>query len=201
MAKYDKILWRYISDAVLHWPSILFVVIFSACTSIESTYGFLTFSENKLIDLVFPISGTIVALALPAAQLSSDLVTQVEESSLKFLKNPVDQDKKSEFVSETVNEYRENLSPAWRAVVYALLSFLLSVVGSLGPFPGTLVSRLVATAALSCLIMSAIWFYPTVRFAFGLEFLKTLERIAEALNRPKIEGEEEETAAPPSPVA
>jgi hypothetical protein len=206
MTHFNRLFWEAIWDAVFHRLTILIMVVFCVSTSIESPIGFLSFSEVNLIGIVAPIAGTIVALALPAAQLSMDLITQAGESGVKFLIQPIDQNRRRQYINQMVEKYRTNLLPAWRAVVYALLSFLLSIVGSLGPFKGSLGSRIVATSSLSLLVASAIWFYPTVRFAFRLEFLKVLVSIADTLdpdaeNTPENLGDGPATGAgaPPNP--
>ena len=79
-------------------------------------------------------------------------------------------------------EYKDHLAPAWRAVVFALLSFIVSVVGSLEISQPT-VANTVATAALGLLIVSAVWFYPTVRFAFKLEAIDTMLKISDAIKK------------------
>lgn len=178
----DRAFWKAMADAVLHIKSLVFVAVFSVSVALKSSYGFLVYDPKDLVILVLPIAGTIVALALPAAQLSMELVTQAEKEASKFLLDESDLEKKAEYVKEVLKELRASLSPAWRAVVYALLSLLFSVLGSLGFFFGTMIFDLVVLIALGFLIVSAIWFYPTVKYAFNLEAIDTMLDIAASLN-------------------
>jgi hypothetical protein len=176
-------------DAVFHRPSLLAVTVFSISTSTRSSLGFLTFDANQLVVMVFPIAGTIIALALPAAQLSMDMINHAESVIAKIFADSADPVKKAAYIRDAALQYQTHLEPAWRAVVYALLSFLLSVVGSLGAFSQIDTSVLkpadvIATASLGFLVVASIWFYPTVRFAFNLELVKTMIKIAGALESP-----------------
>lgn len=191
----DRAFWRAMADAIFHVQSLSFVAMFSISVALKSSYGFLVYNPKDLVGLVLPIAGTIVALALPAAQLSMEIITQTESEAVKFMLGPSDQEKRTEFVTEMLRQCRASLRPAWRAVVYALLSLIFSILGSLGFFLGTIIFDLVVLMALGFLIVSAIWFYPTVKYAFKLEAIDTMLAIAGALNR-KAENE-----LPPNPAA
>lgn len=196
---FTRAFWLEVSKAILHWPSVLFVVCLSALASTKSSYGFLDFKAKELIALIFPISGTIVALALPAAQLSMELVARAVKDGIKLLTEAADVDDHIEYVRSEALKYRENLEPAWRAVVYALVSFLVSVIGSLGLFPGTELADITATLSLGLLVVSAIWFYPTVKFAFNLEGIDLIIGISDSLRhsaRPEVKAAAPNQAAP-----
>lgn len=177
--KGDSVFWKSILDALFKTPYLLLVFAFSLCIGLESSWGVFQFNSKELIGLILPISGTIVAFALPMAQLSMDMMTRVEEESLRILARNYEGD--PEYVLGKIPEYKAKFTLAWRALLYALLSFLLSIMASLGPFSGSVFLDLLVTASLGSLIVSALLFYPVVRFAFRLEAVDVIIKTANGL--------------------
>src|SRR5437588_736161 len=136
-SEWDALRYAFGQEArkdALDWPTLVVVGVAAVCASVESPWGILDFTAKKLIELVFPLAGVIIALALPAAQLSLEMIKQAQQLSARILSGPGLSEKRAQLVESMAQTARARLRPAWRAVVYALVSFLLAVMGALGLF-------------------------------------------------------------------
>jgi hypothetical protein len=78
---------------------------------------------------IFQVSGTMVALVLPAAELANSFITKFsDELLLKIMGQNVPAGKKADVLMEISEELRNNLTPGWRASIYALLRFYSPVL-------------------------------------------------------------------------
>jgi hypothetical protein len=176
-------------EAFFHWPTLLVITAFSLLVSIHSPQGFIIIDSPTLAITILSISGTMVALVLPAAELAHGFVDSLENQLAKILRDPVDPQKKIDAVDKITANLKANLYPAWRASIYALTSFLLSIVGFLLPkwtIPlwGQLmlaVDELAVIVSLAFLASAALWFFPSARYAFRFQVLDKINKAVRAI--------------------
>lgn len=141
-------------------------------------------NAKELAPSVFQVAGTMVALALPAAQLAGWMVTELERELTKLVEAAREDRAQRQRAVETVRtltmRLKSSMAPAWRSAAYALVSLLLASLASVMRPMGSAVSvgmvqlridQGVVAAALAALIVAAVWLYPTARYAFRLEYL------------------------------
>ena len=171
--------------------------------------GWFQVDGPTLSGAVFQVAGTIVALVLPAAEMGRSFYTKLEE----LLTQKVLPDLKSSSAAkarETFNamleEGRRGLDFAWRASVYALVSFLLASAGMVSrafSMQADVAFALppddaLAGLSLGFLIVSALGFFPAAWYAFSLESLERLKDVLSALSVPDTPKTEEKPAATPA---
>ncbi|QPF72932.1 hypothetical protein G8A07_08315 [Roseateles sp. DAIF2] len=190
-----------LGEALLgHWPSSTLILLLTllACLPI----GVPPAGLSGLTSAVFQVAGTMVALALPAAQLAHTMVGDVEKQLLHLLDEEAARlatpARRIEVSRRMTSELQRHMYPAWRSAAYALLSLLLSGLALLlAPTGwhwqpcGPVISfdALLPGAALACLLCAALWLYPTVHYLFRLRSLDELQRTLDELLA-------DETAAP-----
>ena len=179
--------------ALIHVKTLFIIIVFTLLVSIHSNNGFIKIADIQALAItILSISGTMVALILPAAELAYSFVSGVANTA--FLTRIIDDqntDPQTKYIKVTkmTGELRDNLLPAWRASIYALTSFILAVVGILLPnwmvaLPGGLtlaVEELVVIGSLAFLVGAAIWFLPSARYAFRLHMLDRVDRAMKAI--------------------
>jgi len=169
-----------------YW-SLLPVLVITLLLGLKSPGGVFTVNAAALAALVFQVAGTMVALALPAAQLANGFFGQLEALLLETIRRDPGS---LQALAKLASTFMIKLSYSWRATVYALVSFVLSALAMLLPSHTVEVLRwklsideFTAAASLSFLLVGAALFYPTARFAFSLGQFDALKRAAEAMYR------------------
>jgi hypothetical protein len=150
--------------------------------AVESPVGVIQFNVANVATSVFQVAGTMVALALPAAELASNAITNAENLLIASLRH-TDRQKQLAETELVTDEMKQNLQPAWRASVFALCSFVLSAFAMIAPDvkwrAGGLalsVDSGIVAASLMFLVVAALSFFPTVRYVFHLEGLDNISR-------------------------
>lgn len=169
-------------------PSLIIVLVIPILLSFHSELGILETNAQNIAAVVFQVSGTMVALALPAAQLSYGLVSDLEKEMTFVLNLQENEKKKREVISNLTVNLKNELKPAWRAILYVFLGFVLSAIAIILPADKTTwfnfsFDIFCAFASLLFVIVGSYWFYPTAKYAFQLkilnlildEFLKNLD--------------------------
>ena len=185
--------------SLLHWKSLIGIFLITGFLAISSPIGLLDIKEQELASVVFQVSGTMVALALPAAQFSYALISEFERKLGKiFLSTMNDDTRRKELIDEIRFDLKKHLFPAWRATVYVLVAFILSAAAMILPSTHIPIGAtalyfsidgLFASAALGTVLIGSSWFYPTARYAFSLGLL---DKISAEL--PKSNANETDTA-------
>lgn len=142
--------------------------------------------DSKIVEIgmsIFQVSGTMVALVLPASELANAFITKFSDKLVVLIVGEGVPDEKAIIVIHRLTkQLRDNLQPAWRASVYALSSFLLSGVVMF-------VERINVTVrgvsfswglfllglSLGFVMVGAFWFFPTARYIFRLKLLDDIE--------------------------
>ncbi len=175
-------------SVVNHAPSLLSIIVVALALGIHSPLGFITFNVQEAASSIFQVSGTMVALALPAAQLASYFVTQMEEV-IRTIVRDLRQDRSVEELTsirqqleDTIDEHKKVLYTALRATVYVLIAFIISGIAiilpplhiSIGESYAVLMHYFLIGAAMTSLLVGSLWFYPSVIFAFRLRAVNTI---------------------------
>jgi hypothetical protein len=164
----------------------------------QSPLGFLELDPGAGA-LVFQVAGTIVALALPAAELSNSLFRETEGYIVRAaLKPSLATDRLVQVADQSIHKLRDQLLPAWRGSVFALCAFVLSTLSLLLPQARVRLSGEVywlpkdflVGAALGFLLVGAFWFFPTAYSVFRLKAADTtLERVRRMVAAQKLKAE------------
>lgn len=186
----EQSLWAAIGEALNHTPSIASVLLSTLLLSVSSPWGLLEIKAHELASLVFPVAGTIVALALTAAGLASTFIGKLsDQMSDVYTSNAFTKEARALAIINRARELKKGIFPAWRGSVFVLCSFILSGVALIVPAGVTTIGKRVTLAwdsifsvsALACLIVGSLWFLPTVRFSFRGALLERVLRSAEGL--------------------
>jgi hypothetical protein len=178
-------------------PTTLAVLVAGTVSAISSPWGFLQYTSKDILTVMVPISGTVLALALPAAQLAQSVVENFLSSAGELSKNPIAD--VVQFLKGLAEQRRRDLSSMYCVIVYSLCSFLLGTAGffvmlSNFALPGVInLSDWLACASVGFLIASVLWFLPVMRSSFDTRKVDKLIRMLESLANA--------AAARPSPQA
>jgi hypothetical protein len=171
---------------VRYWPTAVVACTTPFVVSAKSQYGVLTYKSSDVIALVLPIAGTIVALALPAAQLAQAALVDflATANNLVAAKQPIPE--VYEYLSKRATKQRRDLQATRCVVIYGLASFLVAIVGCLGflndvRFGDRLGCRdFIACFSVILLVVAVLWFVPVVVSAFSfLEGDELMRRLAD----------------------
>lgn len=131
----------------------------------------------------------MVALTLPAAQLSNSFISNFEAGARRIWnEKDLDLEKQNKAIIKLTQELQDQLFPAWRATIYVFVGFVLSVFTMILP-PDTLTvdyfsfDDFCAVASLLFVIIGSYWFYPTAKYAFGLKILDKYRVLIDQLNQ------------------
>ncbi len=172
-------------EAFKHWKSLSLIGLITSILAFQVPWGVININAPSIASSIFQVAGTMVALVLPAAEISNHFISKLANDLLAtIIAERVDDDLTRETVQRFTKELRVNMYPAWRASVYALCSFILSSMAMISPpktFPifspclALSVDYLLVGASLGFLVMAGIWFFPTARYAFRLGLLNFIE--------------------------
>ena len=193
---------------VKHWPTVLVGVVAPVVMATNSAYGVFTYSSKEVTALTLPIAGTLVALALPAAQLAqgalNDFLSTAEE--LIVADEPIPD--VHNYLAKNLAQVRVVLQGTRCVVIYGIISFFLGMLGALGflndmeVITALLARNLIACASVVFLIIAVLWFIPVVISAFdfsrGDKLLKLLEKMP--VKAPQLGTEHIEGASVPKPL-
>lgn len=177
---------RDIRRTFLHFWSLVFVVIIATLLAVIVPALSIGTNIPDIASSIFQVSGTMVALVLPASELANNFITKFSDELLvKITAEEVSAEIKQGEITRLSNELRRNLGPAWRASIYALSSFLLSCFAmfvpsintALGPVPFSF-GHFLLGVSLGFVMVGAFWFYPTARYIFRLKLLSDVEGFA-----------------------
>ena len=115
-------------------PTCIAVLVISTLSAWRSSHGFFRYNPTDLLTILVPVAGTVVALALPAAQLAQSIVENFLSGVGELSKRPVRETVK--FFSSLAVQRRRDMSSMFCVVVYSLCAFLLGVADLLGVFSG-----------------------------------------------------------------
>lgn len=166
-------------------PTTLAVLVTGTLSAISSPWGFLQYTSKDILTVMLPISGTVLALALPAAQLAQSVVENFISSAAALSKKPIADLVK--FLKVLAEQRRRGLSSMYCVIVYALCSFLLGsvdffVTRSDFALPGLInLSDWLACVSVGFLIASVLWFLPVMRSSFDTKKIDELIRMLEPL--------------------
>ena len=181
---------RDISKTFRHIWSLLAVLMIASLLGLLGPFLSTPTGIGDIAMSVFQVSGTMVALVLPASELANNFITKFSDDLLLKItsQTQVSDETKSDLITKLSEELRANLTPAWRASIYALSSFLLSCV-AMFVTAWNVTFRSVSFSwgyfllglSLGFLMVGAFWFFPTARYIFRLQLLNDLKRFAESL--------------------
>jgi hypothetical protein len=170
-------------------PTCAAVLVAATLASIPSPWGFMQYQSKELLTVMVPIAGTVLALALPAAQLAQSVVENFLSRVAELSKKPVE-DLVAVF-SRLAVQRRKDLASMYCVIVYSLCSFLFGAAGLLGMGSDLRVEGIIsardwiACASIGFLTASVLWFLPVVRSSFNTHLIdKILEMLQEATEAP-----------------
>ena len=185
-------------------PTGIIVIAAAFLAAARVKGGFLSYESDKVIAIVVPVAGTIVALALPAAQLAQSVLESFLTNAQELIKSGDPIHGIVKFLTNLANDRRRNLEAMKMVVYFGLASFLIGMVGVLGAFhPEKISDSMAVRDVIACLssaflIASVLWFLPVVESSFN--FGKADELIVLLKKTPDPAGKSKEDAVPPAPA-
>jgi hypothetical protein len=187
----DESLRFAISEAFRHRTSLFAIIFITFALSIETPIGVLKVNAIAMASLIFPVAGTIVALALTAAGLASTFTLKLAADIPDIYENKAfPSQEKAQAIINRAEELQQALLPAWRGTLLVLSSFLLSAVALITPPMSVplgmpeirlIVDNFFSSASLGCVLVGTLSFIPTVRFSFRGKLLANLLNAARRL--------------------
>jgi hypothetical protein len=174
-----------------HWWTIVLVTITTLLLGIARPEGHLTLVDKEFTLAIFQVAGTMVALALPAAQLANSFVVKLEEVAEFVMADDGHDDIKESFITGEIQTLRTNVTPALRASRYSLAAFVCSALAMVAPSRDLIsdggvissIQMLLASLSLSLLVAAACWFFPSIRYAFSLNALDRLHKMVQSVTK------------------
>jgi hypothetical protein len=179
-------------------PTCLVVIVAAVLASVRTPGGMLAYKSSEVLAIVLPVAGTIVALALPAAQLAQSVMESFLSNAQELVKGNRPISGIVTFLSEVAAERRRDLEAMKWVVYFGLISFLAGLCGLLGAFSQAQIGEnlavrdLIACLATGFLVASVLWFLPVVRSSFNfakadnlIELLRRAQAAAEPERAPK----------------
>lgn len=180
--------WEWIGKYSLRWGPVAVVAITVLFTALKM--------EANIYDIassIFQVSGTIVALILPAAELANnfirvfadDMVVRIAEAE------SVSPQDRVAITTSIASELKQHLVPAWRGSLCALYAFLISCILMFAPLGSvTICSRAVPIdsillgLALGFIIVGAFLFFPTAWYTYSLRSLENAKQVVAGFVKP-----------------
>ena len=181
--------WEWIGEHSLNWGPVAVVAIAALFTALNR--------EANIYDIassIFQVSGTIVALILPAAELANnfirvfadDMVVRIAEAE------SVSPQDRIAITTSIASELKQHLVPAWRGSLCALYAFLISCIlmfaplGSLTIFSRAIpIDSLLLGLALGFIIVGAFLFFPTAWYTYSLRSLENAKQVVADFVKPQ----------------
>ncbi len=185
-------------------PTGIIVIAAAFLAAARVKGGFLSYESDKVIAIVVPVAGTIVALALPAAQLAQSVLESFLTNAQELIKSGDPIHGIVKFLTNLANDRRRNLEAMKMVVYFGLASFLIGMVGVLGAFhPEKISDSMAVRDVIACLssaflIASVLWFLPVVKSSFN--FRKANELIDLLKKTPESAGKSKEDTVLPAPA-
>lgn len=155
-------------------PTWVLVLLATSVLAIRVPTGSLAYKSDVVLTIVVPIAGTLVALALPAAQLAQSVMEAFLSSAQELIKGGRPIPAVVDYLSQAGIERKRDLAGIRCVIVFSVASLLAGLFGVLGPVtPGespsaSLVLRdLLASFATTSLVASVLWLMPVVRSSFS----------------------------------
>jgi hypothetical protein len=173
-----------------HFWSLVFVLIVATLLALLAPTANAGTDITGIASSIFQVSGTMVALVLPASELANNFVTKFSDELFVIIESQtgVSPEKKEETITNLSDELRLNLGPAWRASIYALSSFLLSCLAMFVPSMKAMLGSVpfsfghfLLGLSLGFVMAGAFWFFPTARYIFRLKLLDDVKRFAQRI--------------------
>jgi hypothetical protein len=186
--------------APLQWS---FATIGALGVAVRSDLGFLDYSASEFAPLLAQISGVLVAVSWPTAQLAGHSVDKASDLLSRIL-GQYDQAANLSWLGEQLTDLRVLLKPGRRGVWAAILSFAFALLAILMPADDVIrgalrlsLEDLFCGLSLAVLITSILNFLPIVLHAFRLDALDSALKAISALEDARRELAE---ASPPEPT-
>jgi hypothetical protein len=181
---------------LLHLPTVCAVAAVSVVLCTPSLLPLPGLQPGALASAVFQVAGTMVALALPAAEMSNTMIGDAEKKLALLVDSDiatrVDVEARLAASRQLTADLREHLVPAWRSAVYAFASLLCSAAALLAASVSASAdavsvqrdpAAVLAVVSLVCLVAAAAWVYPTVQYVFRLRFIDRLADLSQLVIR------------------
>jgi hypothetical protein len=154
--------------------TFILVVLAAIPIAIRVPEGLFAYKSDGVLAIIVPIAGTLVALALPAAQLAQSVMESFLSSAQELIKGGRAVHAVADFLGKVAVERRRDLEGIRCVIVFSVVSFLLGLFGTFNPgspsepFVGSIVARdLLASLATTSLVASVAWLMPVVWSSFN----------------------------------
>jgi hypothetical protein len=180
--------WEWVGKNSLRWGPVAVVAIAALFTALNR--------EANIYDIassIFQVSGTIVALILPAAELANNFIRVfADDMVIRIVEaESVTPQERIAITTSIANELKQHLVPAWRGSLCALYAFLISCVLMFAPL-GSLTIRsraipidsLLLGLDLGFIIVGAFLFFPTAWYTYSLRSLENAKQVVASFVKP-----------------
>jgi len=155
-------------------PTCILVLLVTLALAIRVPTGLLAYKSDAVLTIVVPIAGTLVALALPAAQLAQSVMEAFLSSAQELIKGSRPIPAVADYLHDAAIERKRELAGVRCVIVFSVASLLAGLFGLLGPVtPGESPSGnfalrdFIASFSMTALVASILWLIPVVRSSFS----------------------------------
>lgn len=172
-------------------------VVVGVVMATRTPMGFLNIKSDAVLAIVVPIAGTIVALALPAAQLAQSVMQSILSTANDLLQTSKSRADIADYLGRVVRRKRCDLSAMRSVVLFSFASLIVGLLGVIGTFSHLhteflAVKDVYATLSTTFLVISVLWFLPVVRSSFDIS---QADNLVELLRENKPTQSESDAAA------
>lgn len=192
-------------------PTCLLVVTGALLGAVRLESGVLAYKSDAVLAMVVPIAGTLVALALPAAQLGQSVMEGFLGSAQDLIKGGRPVPAVASFLEKVAIERRRDLESIRSVIIFSVASLLIGLLGIFGLLgsggqwlPWIAARDVLACLATTSLVAAIAWLLPVVWWSFDftkadqlIELLKQVPQVP-ALP-PSVTPAAQPTASKPAP--
>ena len=164
-------------------PTCILIAAAALLAAVRLPSGVLAYKSEAVLALVVPIAGTLVALALPAAQLGQSVMEAFLSSAQDLIKGGRSVPAVADYLGKVAIERRRDLESIRCVIVFSIASLLLGLLGVFGLmssgesiYPWLTARDLLASLATTSLVAAVAWLLPVVWSSF--DFTKADQLIA-----------------------
>lgn len=158
----------------------------SLLLAVRHPSGLFEFESAALLQVLVPVAGTFVALALAAAQIASSALSEILADAQSLIKEDESFKDVAAFSKNSIRSQRRNLETMKCVITFSTASLIFGFGGLLGLKHGVciglftlLVQDLFATLCLVALVASVFWTVRVVKISFDYSQVESVIQLLE----------------------
>jgi hypothetical protein len=162
-------------DGRARYPATcVLVLVLTLCVSFRRPDGWLEYKSDAVLAILVPIAGTLVALALPAAQLGQSVIERLLSDAENLIRSDRPIHDIADYLEKFAHEQKRNLEAIRCVIVYSVASFGVGLLGTLGLMgsvklidPSLAARDVLSSLSMSLLVVAVAWMLPVVWSSFN----------------------------------